>query len=85
MLFEKHIAIFNFDKKYTEDGKNKVHVDKTHISGDGFPVLTSSLPTMTEKDSFQPEERNTMSIQNHTRQTKNNILVIAEQPDDYKC
>lgn len=77
--------IFNFDKRYTEDGKNKVYADKTHISGDGFPVLTSSLPTMTEKDSFQPEDRNTMSIQDHTWQTKNNILMPAGQPDNYKC
>ena len=34
----------------------------SHISGDGFPAVTSSPPIMTEKDSFQPITGNNEKI-----------------------
>lgn len=75
--FKKHIDFFISDKRYSEDGKNKIYADGSHISGDGFPILTSSPPTMSEKESFHPNKINTMSKQTHTCQTKNKILVHA--------
>jgi hypothetical protein len=38
--------------------KSKIQiVNVSYISGDGFPVLTSSPAMMTEKDPFQPVSR----------------------------